>query len=189
MNTKPGWYPDPTGAPGQRYHDGQRWTDHVTPTPPPAPTAVAVAVSHGGTSHGLHLVLTLLTCGLWLPIWVLLAIFGGASSSAVAVAGNGAVVQTANRKPLIALAMFGGFFLIGLMAQHPWLLIVLAVLGVLAGVGFWALKAAQGREVQQRREQFERDMLAQRADREDRLYQQGDPRGVHGQYLPPEFPR
>lgn len=32
-------------------------------------------------------------------------------------------------------------------------------------------------------------MLAQRADREDRLYQQGDPRGVHGQYLPPEFLR
>ncbi|MGU3650305.1 DUF2510 domain-containing protein [Mycolicibacterium sp. A43C] len=131
MNTNPGWYPDPTGAPGQRYHDGHRWTDHFTPTPPP----------------------------------------------------------TANRKPLIALAVFGGFLLMGLVAQHPWLLIVLAVLGVLAGAGCWALKAAQGREVQQRREQFERDMLAQRADREDRLYQQGDPCDVHGQYLPPEFPR
>lgn len=130
---QPRLVPGPTGAPGQRYHDGHRWTDHFTPAPPPAPTA--------------------------------------------------------NRKPLIALAVFGGLFLMGLVAQQAWLVIVLAVLGVLAGAGFWALKAAQGREVQQRREQFERDMLAQRADREDRRYQQGNPRGVHGQYLPPEFPR
>ncbi|MGW0157844.1 DUF2510 domain-containing protein [Mycobacterium sp. NPDC003323] len=192
MNTNPGWYPDPAGQPGQRYHDGHRWTEHFTPTPPahPAPQAVAVAVSHGGgTSHGLHLVLTLLTCGLWLPIWALVAIFGGGPSSAVAVAGNGSVVRTGNRRPLIALAVFGVFFLMGLVAQHPWLLVVLAVIGVLAGVGFWALRAAQQREEHQRREQFQRDMLAQRADREDRLFQQGDPRGVHGQYLPPEFPR
>jgi len=25
------WYPDPSGAPGQRWWDGQRWTDHVQP--------------------------------------------------------------------------------------------------------------------------------------------------------------
>jgi hypothetical protein len=24
-----------------------------------------------GTNHGLHLVLTLLTCGLWFPIWLI----------------------------------------------------------------------------------------------------------------------
>ncbi|MGU3499461.1 hypothetical protein [Mycobacterium sp. C31M] len=96
-------------------------------------------------------------------------------------------MHTGNRRPLIALAVFGGFFLMGLVAQHPWLLVVLVVIGVLAGAGFWALKAAQQREEQQRAEQFQRDMLAQRADREDRLFQQGDPRGVHGQYLPPEM--
>jgi hypothetical protein len=27
---RPGWYPDPSGVPGQRYWDGQRWTE-VTP--------------------------------------------------------------------------------------------------------------------------------------------------------------
>lgn len=188
--TAPGWYPDPAGQPGQRYHDGGRWTQHFTPTPPafPAPNqAVAVAVSHsGGTSHGLHLVLTLLTCGMWLPVWFLVAIFSGGSSSAVAVAGPGALVRTENKRPLIALAVVGGFILLGVVGQHPWLLIVFAVLGLLAGGGFWALKAAQQREEQQRHEQFQRDMLAQRADHEDKLYQQGDPRGVHGQYLPPD---
>ncbi|WP_415794580.1 DUF2510 domain-containing protein, partial [Mycolicibacterium frederiksbergense] len=34
MTTHPGWYPDPAGQPGQRYHDGHRWTQHFTPTPP-----------------------------------------------------------------------------------------------------------------------------------------------------------
>jgi TM2 domain-containing membrane protein YozV len=30
----PGWYPDPEGAPGQRYFDGAGWTDHrATPQP------------------------------------------------------------------------------------------------------------------------------------------------------------
>jgi hypothetical protein len=29
----PGWYPDPSGKPGQMYWDGQRWRTH---TPPPA---------------------------------------------------------------------------------------------------------------------------------------------------------
>lgn len=28
-----------------------------------------------GPNHGLHLVLTLITCGLWLPVWILVAIF------------------------------------------------------------------------------------------------------------------
>ena len=97
-NAQPGWYPDPSGQPGQRYFDGQRWTKHFTPTPPrmlvtPAPApSVAVAVSAGGgTNHALHRILTLLTCGLWLPIWILVAIFdSGGGSSAVAISGAGA---------------------------------------------------------------------------------------------------
>ena len=76
----PGWYPDPSGQPGQRYHDGQRWTQHFTPMPPVVPasaTAVALAVNGGGGSggaHAVHAILTLLTCGLWLPIWLIFAI-------------------------------------------------------------------------------------------------------------------
>lgn len=70
-------------------------------------------------------------------------------------------VRAARRRPLIALEVFGGLVLIDSVAEHPWLLAVFAVIGVLAGVGFWALKAAQQREEQQRHEQFQRDMLAQ----------------------------
>lgn len=188
----PGWYPDPGGQPGQRYHDGRRWTQHFVPTPPtvPAPAAPAMAVAvatGGGVNHALHAVLTLLSCGLWLPIWVLVAIFGGSSSSSVAVGGGaGAIVRTSNRRPLMVVAVLGGLFVLGTVAEHPWLIIVLAVLGIVAGFGIWVLKSAQQREEQQRQEQFQRDMIADRADYEDQLYQEGDPRGVHGRYMPPE---
>lgn len=38
--TPPGWYADPEG-PGQRYWDGDRWTEHRSATPPPPPGATA----------------------------------------------------------------------------------------------------------------------------------------------------
>lgn len=193
-----GWHPDPGGQPGQRYHDGRRWTEHFVPTPPPMPAQptaapIAVAVSNGGgANHALHAVLTLLSCGLWLPIWILVAIFSGGASSAVAVSGGGGpgggvVVNRSSQRPLLVVgAVLGGLFLLGLVAEHPWLIVVFAILGLLGGFGAWTLRSAQQREEQQRREQLERDLLTQRADYEDQLYQSGDPRGVHGRYLPPQ---
>ena len=35
--TPPGWYPDPSGASGQRYWDGTNWTETPPPPPPPPP--------------------------------------------------------------------------------------------------------------------------------------------------------
>ncbi len=41
-----------------------------------ASASTTVVVQGGrGFPHGLHLLLTLCTCGLWLPIWILLALF------------------------------------------------------------------------------------------------------------------
>jgi hypothetical protein len=41
--TKPaGWYPDPDGSGGQRYFDGQSWTDHRSPAAPVAVEAPAL---------------------------------------------------------------------------------------------------------------------------------------------------
>jgi TM2 domain-containing membrane protein YozV len=33
----PGWYPDPSGAPTQRYFDGTRWTEQLAPFSAPIP--------------------------------------------------------------------------------------------------------------------------------------------------------
>jgi hypothetical protein len=35
MNARPGWYPDPSGAPGKRYWDGYAWHDAVPARPGP----------------------------------------------------------------------------------------------------------------------------------------------------------
>lgn len=64
----PGWYPDPSG--GQRYFDGQTWTEHHAPQPP----TVGPVVTYTGPNHALHAVISLFTCGLWLPFWLVIAI-------------------------------------------------------------------------------------------------------------------
>ena len=99
-----GWYPDPENAtgfrygsvPSMRYFDGGPWTDsrapmqrsqQKQPQPPQQPIIIAqqfaphappvVVYNNSGTNHGLHLVLTVLTCGMWLPVWIILVIVNG----------------------------------------------------------------------------------------------------------------
>lgn len=82
-----GWYPDPVSPGILRYHDGFSWTDYRRPAAPQQvqqPQVIYVApqsyvqsnvvVQRAGVNHGLHLVLTILTCGMWLPVWILLII-------------------------------------------------------------------------------------------------------------------
>jgi hypothetical protein len=88
-----GWYPNPSGAPGQRYFDGRDWTAHhrsaptsmpISPQPmyPPIPTypvPMPTTVVVTGPNHALHAVLTLLTfwaCGGWAWIWLIVALGG-----------------------------------------------------------------------------------------------------------------
>lgn len=99
-----GWYPDPEntsgyrygGLPSMRYFDGTQWTEHRAPIQrtqqqqrfPQQPifvqqnmVAPPVVVRSGSSSMaGLHLVLTILTCGLWLPVWILIEIIQAASN-------------------------------------------------------------------------------------------------------------
>jgi hypothetical protein len=187
-----GWFPDPSGQPGQRYFDGQRWTKHFTPQPPPMPApapapSVAVAVSAGrGTNHALHLILTLLSCGLWLPIWILVAIFDTRGSTAVAVGGaGGSTGPRFNRTPLIIGGVFLGLVVLGAAIQHPLLFIPLFLLAAAGGAFFWKQKTAKDREELALREQYRRDVVANRADYEDELWHQDDPRGTYGRYPPP----
>jgi hypothetical protein len=129
---------------------------------------------------------------MWLSIWILVAIFSGSSRSAVAIGGAGGVsgvsVRTGSnlRTPLIVAAVFFGLVILGSAAQHPWLLVVLVPMIGAGGFFFWKRKSAQDRKDQELREQYRRDVVADRADYEDKLNAQGDPRGTYGRYPPPE---
>lgn len=174
-----GWYPDPSGGPGQRYFDGREWTIVAPPAPPPpsvvinnnntvsAPAPVFVST---GPSHGLHLVLTLLTCGMWLPVWLLITIFSGRT---VHVSGR----QTRSGAATAA-AVVGTLFLLGLVVEH-WQ--VFLGLGVLASLGYLGYLAYQ-REMGRRAEQSE---IARRAESQNRAFMAGDDAsGIYGQYPP-----
>lgn len=116
----PGWYPDPNGRPERLYWDGQQW--HTAP--PPVPLAPSPQVAHvvvtGGANNGLHFVLTLLTCGLWLPVWLIVALVSEKKLTKIDSQGNVVVTEADRREmmqriviSLIALMLFSLLWLIG----------------------------------------------------------------------------
>lgn len=171
---QPGWYTDPSGI--QRYWDGQQWTQIPAPPSPQHQQPVINNVVNNvvgayppvvvarGPNHALHLVLTILTCGLWLPVWIILA-----------------VANTNPKTAKIIGAVIAGLFLLGLVGSHPALLIGVVPLAVLGYLGYRAYERA----VEHRTRQQE---IAARADSENRKYMAGDPSGLYGQYPPPPPP-
>ena len=143
-----------------------------------------------GPNHALHAVLTFLSCGLWLPIWILVAIFSGSSRSAVAIGGGAGGVNVSTRSnyrtPLIVAGVFFGLAMLGVITEHPWLLVLLVPMVGAGGFFFSKHKSTQDCKDQELREQYRRDVLADRADYEDKLNADGDPRGTYGRYPPPE---
>jgi len=68
------WYYQPDPPPPLK------WYQYTKPEPKPRPVRVApapfvVAIpSPGQTNHVLHLLLTVFTCGLWAPMWLIVTI-------------------------------------------------------------------------------------------------------------------
>jgi hypothetical protein len=75
---QPGWYPDPSGAPGQRYFDGHQWT--ISAPPQPSIVINNFVAPTSGPNTALHLALTLFTCGMWLPVWLIIAVVAAVGS-------------------------------------------------------------------------------------------------------------
>lgn len=76
-----GWYPDPQNPAQSRYYDGQQWTEHVQapqyapPVAPPMPSRF-VTKERKDTSHLLHLILTIITAGVWgVLVWLPLTLW------------------------------------------------------------------------------------------------------------------
>lgn len=118
----PGWYPDPSGVPGERYFDGNDWGDERRNLPEPQTVsdefrsavldrAVMIAVSQGGrieyrypfqavivygkpVNHVLHAILSVFTCFLWLIVWFFIAQSGGERREILDVDPYGQIIAT-----------------------------------------------------------------------------------------------
>ncbi len=76
-----GWHPDPQSPGILRYWDGTGWTEHRAAGGPQATAVVYnnVTATSSGSDAGMHLILTIFTCGMWLPIWILIEIIRAVS--------------------------------------------------------------------------------------------------------------
>jgi hypothetical protein len=71
------WYQDPTAPGVMRFWDGVKWTEHRYAATPLATATVYNNVQvrgGGGSDAAVHLILTILTCGAWIPFWILIEI-------------------------------------------------------------------------------------------------------------------
>lgn len=71
----PGWYPCPFGDPAWfRWFDGRAWSaEHVRRRVPAAPVPAVpreYRVIYRPPNHGFHAAMSILTIGLWVPVWM-----------------------------------------------------------------------------------------------------------------------
>jgi Protein of unknown function (DUF2510) len=158
---QPGWYPDPSGGPGQRYFDGHQWT--VSAPLYPAP------VARSSPNTALHLALTLLTCGMWLPVWAILVITGNRQIP----------VQTRRANPalMVVCLAVGGLYLTGL-ATTNWRMFLALV--TVSGAAYFGHRAYERRAARRARDAE----IAGRADAQNDAYMHGDASGFYGEYPP-----
>ncbi|WP_156750092.1 hypothetical protein [Mycobacterium sp. E2479] len=93
----------------------------------------AIVVTGKPVNHVLHLLITVLLCGLWLPVWIILAANGGEKRTMVSVDEYGQV-QHANRMPTSPNANW-----LGRMSENQAILVVgAAIIGAVALIAFVA---------------------------------------------------
>jgi hypothetical protein len=161
LPSQPGWYYTNNPGQPQRYFDGQQW--HMQPAPVVINNIIAAPqpmMVTGGCNHLLHLLLTMFTCGMWLPIWLICAICQQPSV-------YGGAPRPSAFNPKVAAAAVGGVFLLVVSVAHPWVGFV-ALLLAAAGYLGWVVYR---REVERRTENA---VIANRADVEHQAYMRGD---------------
>lgn len=96
-------------------------------------TTSAIVTTGKPVNHVLHLLITVLLFGFWLPVWIIMAVNGGEQRSTVSVDEAGRVQRT-NRPPASPNANW-----LGRMSENQATLVVIgALIGVLLLVSFVA---------------------------------------------------
>lgn len=81
----PGWYDN--GAGRQQWWDGNQWTNHFGDQQyaqavqyMPQHQVVVAPQKIYKTSHAFHLVMSILTLGLWLPVWLIVGVYNASKA-------------------------------------------------------------------------------------------------------------
>jgi len=61
-----GWYDQTDGS--RRWFDGRQWTDHFAPQLRLVPD-LRPERTHYATDHGFHVIMVVMTLGVWAPVW------------------------------------------------------------------------------------------------------------------------
>lgn len=106
--TPPGWYDDPEQATALRWWSGSEWggdqqealdariahwikwgyrVESQSPTQ-------AVLVTGRRPNHILHVILSVITLGLWLIVWFLVATFSGEKRKTISVSADGRLTES-----------------------------------------------------------------------------------------------
>jgi threonine/homoserine/homoserine lactone efflux protein len=178
---QPGWYPDPSGGPGQRYFDGHQWTIGAPPPPPQSSIIINnnIVAPAGRPNTALHLALTVFTCGMWLPVWLIIALIDNQQARSVG--------QPRHTSPVLVavVAAVGGVYLIGLATASFQVFLSLLAVAALGYLGYRAYERAADRRA-------EDAQIVRRAEAQHRAYMSGDSFGLYGQYppvRPPDLPQ
>ncbi len=165
-----------------RYWDGIGWTAHraaaapaITINNPIGPPTVSLA---SGPNHALHLILTIFTCGLWLPIWLIIALIN--PRNVRAVRPEPGLRGFVSAHPV--LTVFGALVAVGATIEAPKVVLGIAIIVAIVA-GLVGLVMLLVRSVQRRREEIA--AIAARADDQHQAVLRGDDQwGVFGQKPP-----
>lgn len=73
-----GWFDDPDSPGVLRWWDGSAWSEHRAPKVSSAPVQQVIVSGYRKsykTSHGFHLIMSVCTLGMWLPVWLVVGIY------------------------------------------------------------------------------------------------------------------
>lgn len=107
----PGWYDDPERPKQLRWWNGERWELAEAERQHALAIRIAhwvkwgyrvesqspeqaVMVTGRRPNHVLHVILSVITLGLWLIVWFLVAVFGGEKRKTITVQADGRLVES-----------------------------------------------------------------------------------------------
>lgn len=80
----PGWYDNGSGR--QQWWDGNQWTYHYADQQPvmyaaqPGQQVIVQQRKVYKTSHAFHLVMSIITLGVWLPVWLIVGLYNASKA-------------------------------------------------------------------------------------------------------------